>query len=419
MDLMESIVLLIFAATYVLIAFHKTPWFEIKRHYIAAAGALLMIIVGAISFTDAFDAIDLKVIFLLICMMCMVTGLEHAGFFTIVTNLLLKHSNDGFRLMALIMVSSALLSAIALNDAVVLMFTPIVIKCCVKLKVNPMPFLVGTMMSANIGSVATAVGNPQNAYIVSASGMDFLTYSRHAIPIAVVCLLISIGLVWLYYRRSLEPTIEITDTDEDRDIRRLPLICMMIILISTFTAFSLSGVFGYELYQVALISGGLSLLVTVIDVPKDFVWTVKRVDWGTVLFFIGLFIIIGAATLTGLVYDISQLFPGFREGETPDVLSLSVFSTVLGNLVSNVPAVMLITEMMPVSDTSLWITLAVSSTLAGNTTLIGSAANMIVAQRSERYGIRFDFFRFMIIGVIVTLATLAVADKMIILICPH
>ena len=415
MEFQETAVLIIFVLTYLLIAIHKTPWFEIKRPYVAAAGAALMIIAGTISFTDAFDAIDFDLIFLLIGMMCMVAGLEHSGFFTKVTDLLLKQSTDRFRLMVLIMISSAVLSAVALNDAVVLMFTPIVIKCCRKLQVNPIPFLVGTMMSANIGSIATAVGNPQNAFIVSLSGMDFLTYSRYSLPIALVCLAVSILLVWLYYRNKLDVKDEIGEDEPDREIDRNALFAMMIVLIATFIGFSLSGYFEYELYQVALVSGGISLLVIAFSDVRDVPWAVKRVDWGTVLFFIGLFVIIGAATNTGLIHDIAQMFPGFRDGETPDVLSLSIFSAILSNLVSNVPAVMLISEMMPAADTMLWITLAASSTLAGNTTLIGSAANMIVAERSERYGIRFDFLRFMVIGMIVTVCTVAISDVMILM----
>ncbi|MBQ7701016.1 MAG: anion transporter [Candidatus Methanomethylophilaceae archaeon] len=415
MEFQEIAVLIIFVATYLLIAFHKTPLFEIKRPYVAAGGALLMILAGTISLTDAFDAINYELIFLLIGMMCMVAGLEHAGFFTKVTDILLERSTDRFRLMLLIMLSSAILSAVALNDAVVLMFTPIVIKCCRKLNVNPIPFLVGTMMSANIGSIATAVGNPQNAFIVTISGMDFITYSLYSLPIAVVCLAIAIILVWSYYRNKLD-AVEITEMDEqDRSVERKPLMAMIIVLVATFIAFALSGYLDYELYQVALVSGGISLLIISLSDVHDIPWAVKRVDWGTVLFFIGLFVIIGAASKTGLIDEISNLFPGFRDGEIPDVLSLSVFSAVLSNLVSNVPAVMLISEMMPVSDNMLWITLAASSTLAGNTTLIGSAANMIVAERSEKYGVRFDFLKFMIIGVIVTVCTVAISDVMILL----
>ena len=117
MEFQEIAVLIIFVATYLLIAFHKTPLFEIKRPYVAAGGALLMILAGTISLTDAFYAINYELIFLLIGMMCMVAGLEHAGFFTKVTDILLERSTDRFRLMLLIMLSSAILSAVALNDA--------------------------------------------------------------------------------------------------------------------------------------------------------------------------------------------------------------------------------------------------------------------------------------------------------------
>ncbi|MBQ6548260.1 MAG: arsenic ABC transporter, partial [Candidatus Methanomethylophilaceae archaeon] len=119
-------------------------------------------------------------------------------------------------------------------------------------------------------------------------------------------------------------------------------------------------------------------------------------------------ILIGGAAQSGLIADIADNVPGFGEDETPNSVSLSVFSVILSNLVSNVPAVMLIVQMLPASDLRIWIVLAASSTLAGNTTLLGSAANIIVAERSEGYGIRIDFFRFMVAGIIVTAATIAV-----------
>ena len=137
-------------------------------------------------------------------------------------------------------------------------------------------------------------------------------------------------------------------------------------------------------------------------------WLFEKIDWSILLFFIGLFVLIGGASHSGLISEFSSIVPGFSEGETTEIFPLTVFTVVLSNLVSNVPAVMLISEMMPTDDLMLSIVLASASTLAGNTTLIGSAANIIVAERSERYGVRIDFFRFMAVGIVVTIATIAV-----------
>ena len=139
MDIGSIAALIVFIVTYLLIAVNKTPWYKLKRCDVALIGALGMIIVHALTVGDAADSIDFKVLFLLLGMMTLVAGLEYAGFFTMVSDRLLRFSGSGAKLLAAVMVSSAVLSAIALNDAVVLMFTPIVIKCCRKIKVNPIP----------------------------------------------------------------------------------------------------------------------------------------------------------------------------------------------------------------------------------------------------------------------------------------
>ena len=401
--------LIVFIVTYLLIAVNKTPWYHLKRCDVALLGALGMILVHAITVGEAADSIDFKVLFLLLGMMTLVAGLEFAGFFTLISDRLLRFSGSGAKLLAAIMVSSAVLSAIALNDAVVLMFTPIVIKCCRRIKVNPIPYLVGLMVSANIGSIATPVGNPQNAYIVSRTGIGFLDYSMYSIPISVCCLAVTYLILFLIYRKKLmEPAFIEEDDQKMRPIDGRRLRIMFGILCATFIGFILTGFYDFELYQVAIVSGIASAIVVIPRSLKNAEWLVGRIDWSILLFFIGLFVLIGGASHSGLISEFSTQIPGFGEGETPEIFPLTVYTVILSNLVSNVPAVMLISEMMPTTDLMLSIVLASASTLAGNTTLLGSAANIIVAERSERYGVRIDFFRFMAVGVIVTIATIAV-----------
>lgn len=408
MQTVEILALVIFILTYLFIAVNRTPWFEIKRSYVALAGGLLMLLAGALSLEQAFDSIDFKVIFLLLGMMCVVAGLEYTGFFSLLSDILMKHSSPGPKLLLSVMALSAFTSAIALNDAVVLMFTPIVIRCCHNLKVNPIPYLIGLMISANIGSIATAVGNPQNAYIASYSGISFTDFSLYSIPIALICLAVSYIMLVLMFRGSLSQmkyTEVVHEQETEKD--KVRLTAMLILLVATFIGFMLTGVFDFELYQVALVSGAISLVVVMTSAPKNAVWVVKRVDWHILLFFIGLFVLIGGAFDSGLITDLTEEIPLFSGG-TPNPVGLSVFSVILSNLVSNVPAVMLTAQIMPSADTMTWIVLAASSTLAGNMTLLGSAANIIVAERSERYGIRVDFARHMLIGTMVTVVTVAV-----------
>ena len=408
MQTVMILALIVFIITYLLIAVNKTPWFEIKRSYAALIGGILMLLIGALSLTDAFDSIDFKVIFLLLGMMCLVAGLEYTGFFNLISDLLLKHSEPGPKLLLSIMVLSAVISALALNDAVVLMFTPIVIRCCIKLKTNPIPYLIGLMVSANIGSIATAVGNPQNAYIATYSGMSFVDFSLYSIPIAVVCLAVSYVILALIFRHSFpHRKYSVAEHDEESVIDKPRLTVMMAILVATFIGFMITGISEIELYQVALVSGVISILVVMTSTPRDAIWVAKRVNWHILLFFIGLFVLIGGASQSGLIAEITGDLQLFTDGGKSDAIPLSVFSVILSNLVSNVPAVMLIVHMLPSADTVTWIVLAASSTLAGNTTLLGSAANIIVAERSETYGVRVPFVRHMLIGIIVTVATIA------------
>ena len=408
MQTVMILALVIFIITYLLIAVNKTPWFEIKRSYAAIGGGLLMLLIGALSISEAFDAIDLKVIFLLLGMMCLVAGLEYTGFFQLISDLILRHSEPGPRLLLSIMILSAVISALALNDAVVLMFTPIVVRCCMKLRTNPIPYLIGLMVSANIGSIATAVGNPQNAYIATYSGMSFAQFSFYSIPIAAVCLIVSYVILALLFRNSLSQRKYVAvEHDEERDLDRNRLAVMILIVIATFAGFMITGMTELELYQVALVSGLASMIVVMSSRPKDALWVAKRVDWHILLFFIGLFVLIGGASQSGLIQEMTGDLDLFSGNEKSDMLPLSVLSVILSNLVSNVPAVMLMVHMLPAADTMTWIVLAASSTLAGNTTLLGSAANIIVAERSETYGIRVPFVRHMLVGIIVTVATVA------------
>jgi Na+/H+ antiporter NhaD/arsenite permease-like protein len=195
--------------------------------------------------------------------------------------------------------------------------------------------------------------------------------------------------------------------EDESNIDKVRLTAMIILVIATFVGFMLTGIYDFELYQVALVAGIISLVIVMTSSPKDAVYVAKRVDWHILLFFIGLFVLIGGAFDSGLITDFTKDLGLFSEG-TPDPLGLSVFTVILSNLVSNVPAVMLTAQMFVSADTMTWIVLAASSTLAGNMTLLGSAANIIVAERSERYGIRVDFARHMLIGTMITVATVAV-----------
>ena len=399
----------IFVFTYALISIGNFPKIKMDRGIAAAIGGILVLVFGIVSVTDVPDYINLNVIFLLLGMMMLVAGLEFSGFFRIVSDFLIRFSGSKVRLLAYVMIICAVLSAVALNDAVVLIFTPIVIRCCRSTNSNPIPYLIGVMFSANIGSLATSVGNPQNAYIASKAGLSFIQFSAHTLPISLACLPIAFIIIYLIFRKNLSADSNVAALRKEADIDRPRLWAVVIILLGALVGFVLSGPIGIPIYEIAMTAGVLTLIVVMTKSPKNIIWVAKKVDWRILIFFIGLFVLMGAVEKSGLLAQIASYFPGFGNGGTPSIVGVAAFSAVLSNLVSNVPAAMLIGNMLPAGNSMLWFALASSLTLAGNATLIGSAANVIVSERSEDEGVHFSFWRFALIGVPVAVITILVA----------
>ncbi len=432
------IALAIFLVTYALISIRRFPKIKVERPAAALIGAALMIVLGVVTPGQAIDALNMDIILLLVGMMVLVAGLELCGFFEWVSLLMIKYSKDQFTFLVLTMVVTGALSALVLNDTIVLLFTPIIIRTCRLLKSNPVPFLVAEAIAANIGSVATAVGNPQNAFIATQSGISFAQFSGKLLPVAAVCMLVAIAILYLVYRKDINQgkaqefrrkilrdgwvafrdELVKGDAATTRGIqklkdRRLGLYTLIGITALTFAAFVLSDAVNTPIAVIAFIGGAAALFAVpaVTDVKaKDML---AGVDWSIILFFVGLFIVIEGVKTSTLLDEIERFFPGFGDGEVPSLEWLTALSAFLSNLVSNVPAVMLLTEMIPLDQTDLWLALASSSTLAGNATILGAAANVIVAEKAEGMGVEVNFWKFTLVGFPIAMATLFVSTIML------
>jgi len=404
----------IFVFTYALISIRRLPKVNINKGLAAAVGGILMILFGIVALSDVFDLINFDVILLLLGMMMLAAGLEFSGFFRIVSDFLIRFSGSKVRLLAYIMIISAVLSAMILNDAVVLIFTPIVIRCCRNTGCNPIPYLIGVMFSANIGSLATPIGNPQNAYVASEAGISFIEFSAHTLPISLVCLPVAFLIIYAIFRKDLTSESYVHDL-AGSEVDRPRLWAVLIVTLGAFVGFALSSFFDVPIYVIAMTAGILALVIVISKDPKNAVWVAGRIDWSILVFFIGLFVLMGGVSSSGMLDELASLFPGFGDGETISIVGLGGFTAVLSNLVSNVPAVVLISDMLPSNDLMLMITLVVSSTLAGNATLIGSAANVIVSERSEEMGVSFSFWKFILIGLPVAMVTLLIGIGMLML----
>ncbi len=424
----------VFLATYALISIRRLPGIRIDRPAAALLGAALMLVFGIVSPEEAMDAINMDIVLLLVGMMLLVAGLELCGFFEWVSLEMIKHSRNQFQLLVLTMVVTGALSALVLNDTVVLLFTPIIIRTCRLLKSNPIPFLIAEAVAANIGSVATVVGNPQNAYIATKAGISFVDFSVKLLPVSAVCMIVAILMLHLFFRKELETgsSLEVRKEIAEHgwvefrkkvlgsnshsgtsigmmESRRTGLMLLIVVMGATLTAFVFSHMLEMPIAIIAFVAGSVAMFALPIVSDVKTKQMLAGVDWSIILFFIGLFVVIAGVNACGLLDRLSDFFPGFGDGTVPTPTGLAALSAVLANLVSNVPSVMLLTEMIPVSQTNLYLVLASSATLAGNATILGAAANVIVAEKAEAMGVEVGFWRFTLIGFPIAMATLLVS----------
>lgn len=327
------------------------------------------------------------------------------------------------------MVVTAILSALILNDTVVLLFTPILVKSCRLIKTNPVPYRIAEAFAANIGSVATPIGNPQNAYITINAGISFTTFTAKLFPVAVVCLFIGIIVTWFVFKRDFTANTdivvkrsrflklhwyifkeEIRKQNEDNyknSINGLKNNYSLYLAIGILICVVICFVFVSEMYVVAIVGGCVSLFFIPLLGKVKTRFVLKNVDWGILLFFAGLFVVLASV-------EKANVFSWFEKKYLQDVVSLSLVSALLSNLISNVPAVMFIASISSYQlSPQLWLALAASSTLAGNATILGAAANVIVAEVGVVMGIEVSFWKFMKAGVIVTVLTIMVSILML------
>ncbi len=394
--------LVIFVITYVFIGLRQIPRLRIDRPAGALVGAVLMIVTGVLTLDQAFAAIDMHTLLLLLGMMIITVYLRIAGFFELIADKILSLSRTPLQLLVFVTVSSGLLSALFVNDTICLLYTPIILEVTVQLGANPMPYLLALATSSNIGSVMTVTGNPQNMLIGIASKIPYLSFLGALFPVALIGFGVCIAVIWFVYRKEM-------GADAFRARPRMPpyrvhkplLVKALLACAAVLVAFSL----GYP-YSLVAASGAVGLLLFGRIRTETIL---EGVDWTLLLFFAGLFVVMHgveesglAAAVIGKAGDLASLSPFWQ------IAGLSSVAVVLSNLVSNVPAVMLLKPLtQSLGGQTPWLALAMSSTLAGNLTLIGSVANLIVAQQAGRR-VQIGFMEYLRVGAFITLVTVAV-----------
>jgi Na+/H+ antiporter NhaD/arsenite permease-like protein len=383
----------IFFGSYFVFALGKFPGLKIDRPGAAIIGAVLIVAFRIMNAQEALRAVDFATIVLLFSMMLVVGNLHLGGFFEwVIESVFVRLSAR--QLLAAVILTSGVLSAFLVNDIVCLVMTPFVLKVTGRLGLKPVPYLLALATASNIGSVATITGNPQNMLIGSMSHISYLKFLAHLGPIAVIGLIVDGALIhWMYFRNSaVEGNQPAAGTFGGHRPRIKPVIVLAAVLLG-FMA-------GAPAPIVAAV-GAAVLLVTRTMEPR---LVYDEVDWGLLVFFIGLFVIVGGAERAGLTENLMRPFAAWNLHR---VWAYAAASALLSNIVSNVPAVVLLKSVIrgfPDPQTG-WLTLSMSSTLAGNLTITGSVANIIVVERARpdaHIGFR-EYFR---LGLPLTLITL-------------
>lgn len=385
------------AITLIGVAIGRWPWLRMNRASIALVGATVLISIGIIPLDQAYRAIDWNTIVLLFAMMVLNVNLRIAGFFHLVISHVVRLARTPRRLLALIVIVSGVLSAVFLNDTIALMMTPMVLELATALRRNPIPYLVGLVTAANVGSVAAITGNPQNMLVGMSSGIPFVQFTLALAPVA----LFGLGVIWLVltlvYRAEFS-AVQLgrelaVPGEEDPALLRKAMIA---------TALMLGGLIAGAPIPLAALAAAAVLLISRGRDPER---VFNEIDWGLLVFFASLFVVTGAIETSGLGND---LFAWMRPWADGGPAKLTVVSVVLSNIVSNVPAVMLFRPVVPTLDHphTAWLTLAMATTLAGNLTLLGSVANLIVAEIARRRGVHLSFVEYLKAGTPIAIITL-------------
>ncbi|MEU8995398.1 ArsB/NhaD family transporter [Streptomyces caniferus] len=409
----------VFIGAYALIISEK-----IHRVAVALGGAGLMLVIGATDEVSAFysaeSGIDWNVIFLLMGMMMIVGVLKKTGLFEYLAIWSVKRARARpFRVMAMLIVITALASALLDNVTTVLLIAPVTLLVCERLALPAAPFLIAEVLASNIGGTATLVGDPPNIIIASRAGLTFNDFLVHLAPLSAVLVVVLVALCRFMFRKTFvydeDRAAEIMALEEREAIKDPRLLIQGLIVLALVVAgFVLHPVLHYAPSIVALLGAGLLIAVSSAETSD----VLAEVEWPTLAFFAGLFVMIGGLIDTGVINEVSKgLAQVIGSNELGGSLTLLTGSAVLSGVVDNIPYVAtmapitsdLVHNMGGGSDHVMWWALALGADLGGNATAIGASANVVVLGIAERNRQPISFWQFTKYGLIVTAVTVGLS----------
>ena len=418
MSVQIVLALIVFVGAYVLIATEKVP-----RVTVALTGGALMVLLGATDKAGIFfseeSGIDWDVIFLLLGMMIIVGILRQSGAFEFVAIWAAKRARGRPAVvLVLLVVITAVLSAVLDNVTTVLLVAPVTFLICERLAVPAIPFLISEVLASNIGGTATLIGDPPNLIIASRAGLTFMDFVVNVGPIVVVLLAVFTGMALLMFRKHLryDPdraarVMALTEREAIRDPRLL--VTSLAVIAAVLAGFILQSVTGLQPSVVAMLGAGLLILLTRLETSTVF----ADVEWETLLFFAGLFVMVGGLVNLGVIEQIGNAAAGAVGDRYAGASAiLLVGSAVVSGIVDNIPYVAtmapLVNDLVAVGGDAarpLWWALTLGADLGGNATAVGASANVVVLGIARRNGQPISFWEFTKYGLITTGVTVAIA----------
>jgi Na+/H+ antiporter NhaD/arsenite permease-like protein len=390
--------LVTFAGTYFVIALGKLPGYRLDRAGAALLGAALMVGLGVLPLDAAYRAIDFDTITLLLGMMILVANLKLSGFFRLVNGWIMGRARHPLVLLVAVVLACGFFSAFLVNDTICLIMTPIVAELVLSLKRNPVPYLLAIPMASNVGSTATITGNPQNMIIGSLSQIPYGSFAAALSPVAATGLVLTVLLMAVMYRGEFLSRVRFEEPSARPARYHRPLVVKSVLVaIAMMTLFFA----GLPVAGVAIVGGALLLFTRRVKADKVYF----EIDWPLLLMFVGLFVVVAGLEHAVLTPEVATAVGRLHLQSAP---VLAAVTAVLSNVVSNVPAVLVLKPFVAglPDPQRAWLVIAMASTLAGNLTLVGSVANLIVAQRARRYGVVIGFWPYFQVGAPLTFLTI-------------
>ena len=380
---------------------------KIHRALAAVVGAMVLLILHVVSFDAAMEHVDFNTLGVLLGMMLFVAVVKLSGLFEYLAIKCARLAKGNpWLVMVLFVCLTAVLSALLDNVTTVLLIGPMTVTVCRLLDLDPLPFFLAEIMASNIGGTATLIGDPPNIMIGSAAGLSFADFVMVDAPAAIICLIVMIGLFYLLFGRKFKVDEEhrraLMERDEREEIKNPTLLRQSVIMIILVTAgFMLHGSLGIESCVVALTAAGILMLISGERIEE----ALAHVEWTTLVFFAGLFIVVGALSEVGVIGMLAQALIDVTGGST----FIAMLVLLIASFVATMIPILLSMEATGMDVMPLWWAVSLGACLGGNGTLIGASANVVMSDIAKKHGTEITFMGFLKYGFPIMLVTIAVS----------